>query len=337
MPEITQVQTEADYEAALARIEDLIDSAPGSEEDAELDRISDLVIRYEDEHFPMENPTPDALVEFLLDQKIVSRQELLPLVGGNTRLDAMMAGRLAITPELAQVLNEHSGIPVEDLIMSSLDNQKAQTDQDTYEPHREIYQRLRNGLTDAPYVLEELLGALGVLISEYDTSIRENRFIVGGATERMIAATMRCVGIRNARARGLNLYDEDIVVDDCQISVKGSFTGGRQPIRLINTLGNSSATWRTATIFVLANRGIGYADPELLPDATRASRDAVILPRQPLDDLHDAQPQWLLKCDVPAKLRDSSQRRAASEAVATEILHRTAAGQAMFPTLRVAM
>ena len=206
-----------------------------------------------------------------------------------------------------------------------------------YTIHREIYRQLRDGLTNSPDVLDELLRALGLLISEYDTSIRENRFIAGGATERILATTMRCVGIVNARARGLDLSDEDIVVDGHQISVKASFTGGRQAIRLINTLGDSSATWRTATIFVLANRGIGYADPDLLPNVARSSRDAVILPRPPLDDLHDAQPQWLLQCDVPAKSQDASQRRAASEAVATEILQRTSAGRAMFPELRGAL
>ena len=52
---------------------------------------------------------------------------------------------------------------------------------------------------------------------------------------------MRCVGIANARARGLDLSDEDIVVDGHQISVKASFTGGRQAIRLINTLGDDGA------------------------------------------------------------------------------------------------
>ncbi len=203
-----------------------------------------------------------------------------------------------------------------------------------YAPHRDIYRRLRDGLTNSPDVLDEMLRALGLLISEYDTSIRENRFIAGGATERILATTMRCVGIAGARARGLDLADEDIVVDGHQISVKASFTGGRQSIRLINTLGDSSAVWRAATIFVLANRGIGYADPDLLPGVARASRDAVILPRPPLDALHDEQPEWLFKCAVPAKAQDVSQRRAASEAVATEILQRTTAGRAMFPNLR---
>ncbi len=120
MPEITQVQTEADYEAALARIDDLIHSAPGSAEDAELDRISDLVIRYEDEHFAMENSTPDALVEFLLDQKIVTREQLIPLSNGEDNLDAILAGQKGIAPEMAQLLHERSGIPVEDFLEASV-------------------------------------------------------------------------------------------------------------------------------------------------------------------------------------------------------------------------
>ncbi len=118
MPEITQVQTKADYEAALARIDELIDSAPGSEEGAELDRISDLVIQYEDEHYPIASPTPDALVEFLLDQEIVTREQLLPLAGSNASLDAIIAGRKEITPELAQLLKEHFDITVEELLKS---------------------------------------------------------------------------------------------------------------------------------------------------------------------------------------------------------------------------
>ena len=203
-----------------------------------------------------------------------------------------------------------------------------------YTQHRDIFQRLREGLNDNPEVLDELLRALGLLISEYDTSIRENRFIAGGATERILATTMRCVGISSARARGLGLNEEDIIVDGCQLSVKAQFSG-RGAIRLINTLGSAEGRlWLTPTIFVLADRGIGYADPDLLPDVAHSSGDAVVLPRRPLDDLHDAQPQWLLRCAVPAKAQDVSQRRAASEAVATEILMRTAAGQAMFPHLR---
>ena len=113
MSEITQIQTESDYEAALARIDELIHSAPGSAEDAELNRISDLVIQYEDEHYPMEEPEPNSMLEFMIDQLMVSQEELIPLAGGSDSLAAMLEGRAAITPEVAQLLHERSDIPID--------------------------------------------------------------------------------------------------------------------------------------------------------------------------------------------------------------------------------
>ena len=201
-----------------------------------------------------------------------------------------------------------------------------------YDETRDIFLRFRQGLEQAPHVLDEMLKALGVLITEYDTSIRENRFIAGGGTERILAIAMRAVGI-HARSRGLALDEEDIVVGAAQFSVKSSYAGGKQEIRLINTLGESTTLWTASTIFVLANKGIGYADPDLLPDAQIRKRDAVTLPRRALDEMHAQHPQWLLECAVPAKAQDASLRRAASEAVVADIIRRTTAGQHIFPTL----
>lgn len=120
MPEITQVQTEADYDAALARISELLGAEPYSPEDEELDRLSTLVERYEDEHYPMEDPDPNSMLEFMLDQEMVTREQLIPLAGGETALDAMLAGHEPITPEMAQLLHERSGIPVEDFLKASV-------------------------------------------------------------------------------------------------------------------------------------------------------------------------------------------------------------------------
>ena len=116
MPEITRVQNEAEYEAALARIDELLGSEPYSPEDAELDRISDLVIGYEDEHYPIENPAPDALVEFLLDQEIVTLEQLLRLAGSSADLDAILAGQKEVTLALAQLLHEHYDVEVAELL-----------------------------------------------------------------------------------------------------------------------------------------------------------------------------------------------------------------------------
>jgi HTH-type transcriptional regulator/antitoxin HigA len=47
------IQTEAEYEQALARVEKLMDSAPGSKDEKELETLAIMIDEYEDEHFPM--------------------------------------------------------------------------------------------------------------------------------------------------------------------------------------------------------------------------------------------------------------------------------------------
>ena len=128
MLDINQLRTEADYEAALARITDLIHSPPDSAEEAELDRLSDLVIQYEDVHYPMEDPEPDAIIEFLLDQEIVTREQLLPLAGSDASLDAILAGQEPIPPELAQLLFEKIGITTEARLESTIGQGAAESD-----------------------------------------------------------------------------------------------------------------------------------------------------------------------------------------------------------------
>lgn len=45
--EIQHIENEADYAAALKRLEKIFFSAPGTPEDVELDRLADLIVGYE--------------------------------------------------------------------------------------------------------------------------------------------------------------------------------------------------------------------------------------------------------------------------------------------------
>ena len=114
MGEITQVKTEAEYDAALARISELLGAEPYGPEDEELDRITTLVEIYEDEHYPMEKPEPAPVLEFLLDQKMVSRERMIALAGDGADFDAILAGDAPTPPGLAELLREELGIVVED-------------------------------------------------------------------------------------------------------------------------------------------------------------------------------------------------------------------------------
>lgn len=65
------IKTKAEHRAALARIEELWDTLPGTPEREELDALVDLVEAYEEEHCPIENldevQIPDDLFQLALE------------------------------------------------------------------------------------------------------------------------------------------------------------------------------------------------------------------------------------------------------------------------------
>jgi HTH-type transcriptional regulator / antitoxin HigA len=61
--EIKPIRTEADYEASLRQIEQLLDASPGTPEADRLEVLVTLVEAYEEKHFPI--PAPDDPVEVL--------------------------------------------------------------------------------------------------------------------------------------------------------------------------------------------------------------------------------------------------------------------------------
>jgi len=58
MSNIRAIRSDADYEAALARIDDLINAKAGTPEGEELDVLTDLVELYEAKHVSMGFPSP---------------------------------------------------------------------------------------------------------------------------------------------------------------------------------------------------------------------------------------------------------------------------------------
>jgi len=69
MTTITAITTEAEYQAALAQVEILMDAELDSSQEKELERIAILVEAYEDEHYPIEEPDPIAAAKFRMEQE----------------------------------------------------------------------------------------------------------------------------------------------------------------------------------------------------------------------------------------------------------------------------
>ena len=68
MNNIRAIRTEEDYEAALARIEEIFDAEESTSEEEELKILVDLVLVYEDLNYPIGPPDPIAAIEFRMEQ-----------------------------------------------------------------------------------------------------------------------------------------------------------------------------------------------------------------------------------------------------------------------------
>jgi HTH-type transcriptional regulator/antitoxin HigA len=116
MGTIKPVRTEADYQAALARIDALMDAEPGTPGGEELDVLTDLVEHYEEKHVPMGYPSAVAAIEFRLEQAGLTRRDLVPFIGSRAKVSEVLSGKRQITMPMARALHGHLGIPAEVLL-----------------------------------------------------------------------------------------------------------------------------------------------------------------------------------------------------------------------------
>jgi hypothetical protein len=185
---------------------------------------------------------------------------------------------------------------------------------------RHAFAQLKRGVESDAGLKQEIEYALDQLLERFATSVRENRFVVGGALEVILTAALRAAGI-DAEDVGISEERIDIRIPSGGFSVKGHFSGAGS-IRLINVLGDSTqAEWSEGTLFVLHGIGIGYADPDLLGhEAVKREKDAVVLRYRRLKQFLSANPEYLISLQVPAATKDKIRSDLVSRAVAREIL-----------------
>lgn len=120
LPAPRVLRTPEDYDAAVAEIDRLLDlnAEPHSPEDDRLELLSVLVEDYEARHHPIDDSdlTPQDIVDFMLDQRGMTRADLAPLMGGRSRVSDFFNGKRALSKGQIEALRKHLGIPADLLI-----------------------------------------------------------------------------------------------------------------------------------------------------------------------------------------------------------------------------
>jgi HTH-type transcriptional regulator/antitoxin HigA len=112
------IKTEAEYEAALAFIETLMDAEPGSPQEDELELFSMLVENYEKENYPIGLPDPVEAIKFRIEQEGLTRKDLVKYIGSQSKVSEVLNHKRPLSLAMIRSLVEGLGIPSEVLLQS---------------------------------------------------------------------------------------------------------------------------------------------------------------------------------------------------------------------------
>ncbi len=114
--EMKLIKTEEDYNAALARIDELFDVVPGDKDYDEAELLMTLVDLYEQKHFPIEAPDPIEAIKFRRDQLGMKDVDLAKFFGTRARVSEILNRKRNLTVKMMKVLHKELGIPAESLL-----------------------------------------------------------------------------------------------------------------------------------------------------------------------------------------------------------------------------
>lgn len=113
------LRSEAEYDAAIAEVERLLDLDPpaGSEAYERLEFLSVLAEAYERENFPdLSESSPQDVVDFMLEQKGMTRADLYGAMGGKSRVSEFFSGKRKLSRRQIEALRDLLGIPADLLL-----------------------------------------------------------------------------------------------------------------------------------------------------------------------------------------------------------------------------
>lgn len=113
---ILPIRNEKDYQKALDRLEDIFDAKKGTEEGDELEILSILIDRYENENSTIGMPDPIEAIKFRMEQMGMKQKDLAEVIGFKSRVSEILSKKRKLTLDMIRKLNTTLHIPTEVLV-----------------------------------------------------------------------------------------------------------------------------------------------------------------------------------------------------------------------------
>ncbi|MEA3441073.1 MAG: ImmA/IrrE family metallo-endopeptidase [Chloroflexota bacterium] len=195
------IKTLTEYEAALETIDRLMDADPGSQEEQQLELLSLLVEKYEEQHYPIDPPDPVEAIKFRLEQEGLSRKDMIKYLGSQSKVSEVLNYKRPLSLSMIRSLNEGLGIPAEVLLQEVEHRHPAQQESCREYPFAEM---IKHGYFPG------FKGTLAQAKANADQLLAELFSVFDGAESQMIYTTSQQIdldlnALRAWQARVLHL------------------------------------------------------------------------------------------------------------------------------------
>ncbi len=113
---IKLIKTEEDYQTALARLEKIFDAKLNTKEGDELEVLSLLIEKYENEMYPIAAPDPIEAIKFRMEQLGYKQKDLENIIGYKGRVSEILNKKRKLTLEMIRKLHNSLHIPSDVLL-----------------------------------------------------------------------------------------------------------------------------------------------------------------------------------------------------------------------------
>jgi HTH-type transcriptional regulator/antitoxin HigA len=103
---IKLIKTDADYQKALKRLEEIFDAKIGTPDSDEADILGLMIDEYEKKHFPIEAPDPVEAIKIRMEELQLKQSDLADVLGGENRVSEILNRKRKLTLEMIRNLTK---------------------------------------------------------------------------------------------------------------------------------------------------------------------------------------------------------------------------------------
>lgn len=114
--EIKLIKSDRQHKKYLARLNEIFNAKKGTPESDEFDLLALVIEKYEDEHYPIEEPHPIDAIRFMMEQNGISEGDLGIIINSRSRVSEIFKGTRKLTLAHIRAINERLQVPANILI-----------------------------------------------------------------------------------------------------------------------------------------------------------------------------------------------------------------------------